>query len=71
MTLGYKATLDRGYAIVRGDGAIVTTAKAASKADVLEIEFADKKMTVGSKSAKPSKPSPKPAGTPTDQGSLF
>ncbi len=71
MTLGYKATLDRGYAIVRGDGAIVTTAKAASKAGVLEIEFADKKMTVGGKSAKPSKPSPKPAASPTDQGSLF
>ena len=40
-TLGYRATLKRGYAVVRGDGAVVTTIKAAAQAQMLEIEFAD------------------------------
>ena len=40
-TLSYKATLERGYAVVRGDGALVKTAAAARKADKIEIVFAD------------------------------
>ena len=31
-TLGYEATLERGFAVVRSEGALVTTAKAAKKA---------------------------------------
>ena len=66
-TLSYKATLARGYAVVRdADGAVVTTAKAAAKAPSLEIEFADathKVGTVGKAAAKPAK-SP-------EQGNLF
>lgn len=67
-TLGYRETLKRGYAVVRGDGAVVTTQVAAQKATALEIEFADGRMTVGAAGAKPStKAKPKPP----EQGSLF
>ncbi|WP_300583116.1 exodeoxyribonuclease VII large subunit [Marivita sp.] len=67
-TLGYKETLKRGYAVVRGDGAVVTTQKAAQAATALEIEFADGRMTVGAAGAKPAtKSKPKPP----EQGSLF
>lgn len=66
-TLSYKATLARGYAVVRGDGAVVTGAKAAQKAQDLEIEFADGKVSLGAKPA----PARKPKDPPKDQGSLF
>lgn len=66
-TLSYKATLARGYAVVRGDGAVVTGAKAARQAQALEIEFADGKVTVGGKPAAPRKAK----DAPKDQGSLF
>ena len=74
-TLGYRATLKRGYAVVRGDGDVVTTADAAGAAKVLEIEFADGTLTpsketqVTPQPAKKSKPKPKPPAT--EQGSLF
>lgn len=66
-TLSYKATLTRGYAVVRGDGAVVTTRAAAGKAQALEIEFADGRMALG------EKPGRKPAAKPKspEQGSLF
>ncbi|WP_243614704.1 exodeoxyribonuclease VII large subunit [Shimia aestuarii] len=64
-TLGYHATLERGYAVVRGDGALVTDTKAAKKAREIEIEFADGKVTLGGKS------SPKKPAKPPEQGSLF
>lgn len=67
LTLGYEATLSRGYAVVRGDGDVVTTKKAAGKAQELEIQFADGRIVVGGKAA----PSRKAAPKPTDQGSLF
>ncbi|QIE46026.1 exodeoxyribonuclease VII large subunit [Pseudohalocynthiibacter aestuariivivens] len=71
-TLGYKATLERGYAVVRGDGALVTTCKAAGDAKALEIEFADGRLHVsagetGPKTAKKTTPK-KPK---SEQGSLF
>ncbi|NNE52168.1 MAG: exodeoxyribonuclease VII large subunit [Sulfitobacter sp.] len=65
-TLSYKSTLARGYAVVRGDGEVVTSTKAAQKAAALEIEFADGRMTVGGKGA-----AKKAAGKPPEQGSLF
>jgi exodeoxyribonuclease VII large subunit len=68
-TLGYKATLQRGYAVVRGDDLVVTSSKAAKKAAKIEIEFADGKLTVGATSSAP-KPKSKPA-KPPEQGSLF
>lgn len=68
-TLGYRETLKRGYAVVRGDGAVVTTAKAAKAAATLEIEFTDAKIMPAGKPAKPAKSRSKTL--PPDQGSLF
>jgi len=45
-TLGYTATLERGYAVVRGDGAVVTSTQAAKASETLEIQFADGRMTL-------------------------
>lgn len=77
-TLGYKATLGRGYAVIRADGNLVTTRKAAQKADALEIEFADGRLALGGAEAAPkaapkAKPKPVKPDTPdtSDQGSLF
>lgn len=73
-TLSYKATLARGYAVVRGDGAVVTGTKAAKAAAVLEIEFSDGKIEVGAGAKAPVKKptAPKKAPEPPkDQGSLF
>jgi exodeoxyribonuclease VII large subunit len=67
LTLGYEATLTRGYAVVRGDGDVVTTKASAGKAQSLEIQFADGKLTVGGKAT----PSRKTVTEPKDQGSLF
>ena len=63
-TLGYRETLKRGYAVVRGDGDVVTGKVAAEAAMALEIEFHDGKLALG---ARPKKPKAGPAG----QGSLF
>ncbi|MEP3918619.1 exodeoxyribonuclease VII large subunit [Ascidiaceihabitans sp.] len=67
MTLGYKATLARGFAIVHSDGGVVTTKKDAKAAQSLDIEFADGVMSVGAGTAKPRKA----AAKPPEQGSLF
>ncbi|WP_342078700.1 exodeoxyribonuclease VII large subunit [Yoonia sp. SS1-5] len=45
-TLGYVETLKRGYAVVRGDGAVVTDKAAANAATHLEVEFADGRVVV-------------------------
>ena len=65
-TLGYAETLRRGYAVVWGDGAVVTGKDQAEAAQVLELEFHDGRMTPTSapKKAKPTDPKP-------TQGSLF
>ena len=67
-TLSYKATLQRGYAVVRAeDGTVLTTKAAAAKARALEIEFADGRLGVGGKAAvKPGGKTP-----PPEQGSLL
>ena len=76
-TLSYKATLARGYAVVRGDGAVVTTFAAARSATALEIEFSDGHLAVagGSSSggASPAKPVRRTSAKakPPEQGSLF
>jgi exodeoxyribonuclease VII large subunit len=65
-SLGHAETLKRGFAIVRGDGAVVTTRGAAEAATVLEIEFQDGRLTVGGR--------PRKGGggkEPPGQGSLF
>jgi exodeoxyribonuclease VII large subunit len=68
-TLGYGETLRRGYAVVRGDGGVVTSCKAAEAAGALEIEFHDGRLALAPRPVKPSKPGPPKAGG--DQGSLF
>ncbi len=63
-TLSYTATLERGYAVVRGDGKLVKTSAEASAAQALEIEFADGRLSVGEGAAvspatsAPSAPAP-------------
>ncbi len=72
-TLGYEATLERGYAVVRSSkGTVLATAKAAKSEAVLDIQFKDGFVKTGTaqKSLKPvSKPRSKPKTT--DQGNLF
>lgn len=68
-TLGYTETLKRGYAVVRADGAVVTTKAAAESAAALEIEFHDGRVAVlPGAGAKPKRPKSDP---PPDQGRLF
>ncbi|SFA96298.1 Exodeoxyribonuclease VII large subunit [Poseidonocella pacifica] len=69
-TLGYRETLKRGYAVVRDGGKVVTTAKSASKALELEIEFSDDKVVV-SPASKPQPRKKPPAPPPPEQGDLF
>ena len=65
-TLGYRATLARGYAVIHGPDGVLTSLATAASASTLEIEFSDGRLKVGRKPArKPGKP-----GDP-GQGSLF
>jgi exodeoxyribonuclease VII large subunit len=68
-TLGYEATLGRGFAVVWGDGKVVTTAVAAAEAQEIEIQFADGRLsTTAAPARKPRRLGPKP---PPEQGSLL
>ncbi|ETX14184.1 exodeoxyribonuclease VII large subunit [Roseivivax halodurans JCM 10272] len=67
-TLGYRETLRRGYAVVRGDGHVVTGKAAAEAASGLEIEFHDGRLRLGGGSP-PKKAAQK--GKAPEQGSLF
>jgi len=66
LTLGPDETLKRGFVIVRGDGAVVTTRAAAERATALELQFHDGRLAVGGKPAKKSRGDAGPA-----QGQLF
>lgn len=75
-TLGYRRTLERGYAVLRdGDGMLISTAKAADKAAIWDVEFADgharsDRANVATKHVKKTrKTAAKP--DPDDQGTLF
>lgn len=71
-TLSYKSTLARGYAVVRGDGAVVTGVAAARAAARLEIEFADGRLAVGGKAAGGGGAAVgRKGGGGPEQGSLF
>ena len=76
--LSYRATLERGYAVVRAGDRLVTSTAAAGAATSLSIEFADGTITVADKTqaaAPPAKPksasAAKPPKSPGEQGSLF
>ena len=64
-SLGYKATLERGYAVVWGDDAVVTNTRAARTARTLAIEFADGRLVANlaraasMRTVKAGAPSPK------------
>lgn len=78
-TLGYRATLARGYAVVRGaDGGPVITAAQAATQPRLDIEFADARLAVTPvvPDSTPADPAPrprkmKPDDVPPAQGSLL
>ncbi|MEM7177187.1 MAG: exodeoxyribonuclease VII large subunit [Pseudomonadota bacterium] len=76
-TLGYRATLSRGYAVVRADGRVVGDAAAARQGSALEIEFRDGVFSVGGDDQRPAerpvqtKKPKRPKPNPGDQGSLF
>ncbi|MCJ8138958.1 exodeoxyribonuclease VII large subunit [Falsirhodobacter halotolerans] len=65
VTLGHHQTLARGYAVIRGDGQVVTSKAAAEKAAVLEAEFHDGRLTLSGRVPKKTR-APKPS-----QGELF
>ncbi len=65
LTLGHAETLRRGFAIVRGDGAVVTSRRAAAASGTLEIEFHDGRLQAG------AKPARKPAAPQPAQGTLL
>ncbi|EYD77657.1 Exodeoxyribonuclease VII large subunit [Rubellimicrobium mesophilum DSM 19309] len=67
-SLSYKSALERGFAVVRSEGQVVTRAEAAARAASLEIEFADGRVMVGNRPAAPKKPGAEP---PPEQGSLL
>ena len=64
-SLGYEVTLQRGYAVVRDGGKVITSKPEAEAAAALEIQFADGRLKLG------GKPARKPASKPPEQGSLF
>ncbi|MCB1340908.1 MAG: exodeoxyribonuclease VII large subunit, partial [Pseudooceanicola sp.] len=68
-SLGHQATLERGYAIVRAGGDLVTTRAAAATHATLEIEFADGRLDVAQSGARPARRGK--AEPPGGQGSLF
>ena len=69
-TLGYTETLKRGYAVVRGDGDVVSSTVTARKAKELEIEFADGRLGLSKASGRAAK-SKAGSRKPPEQGSLF
>ena len=66
-SLGYQATLDRGYAVVWAGEQVVTTKAAAKGAEALEIQFKDGRHKLAA-----TKPVPKRnASKAPPQSSLF
>jgi exodeoxyribonuclease VII large subunit len=67
-TLGYEATLARGYALVWEDGRLVSGKAEIGAATALEVQFRDGRVSVSLDEARPA-PRSKPRAP--DQGSLF
>jgi exodeoxyribonuclease VII large subunit len=67
-SLGFRATLARGFAVVRADGHAIASAAEAARHPALELEFADGRLALG---ARPPAPKRKPAEAPDAQGTLL
>lgn len=65
LTLGHVETMKRGFAVVRGDGQVVTSKARAEGATILELEFHDGRLTMGNRPARRGK------APPPGQGTLF
>lgn len=66
-SLGYPATLQRGYAVVRArEGGVITRAADAAKARALEVEFADGRVDLRPVASKPGS-----GDAPPEQGRLL
>ncbi|MFN3822855.1 MAG: exodeoxyribonuclease VII large subunit [Pseudorhodobacter sp.] len=68
-TLGHSETLRRGFAVVRTEGAVITSREGVGSATALEIEFHDGRLAVIAGNAPRQPKAAKPG--PKDQGSLF
>ncbi len=66
-TLGYEATLERGYAVVWDGDAVVTSRARAEAASRLAIQFRDGRLALGGAPRRPRKP----PEDPPEQGSLL
>ncbi|MGB0798062.1 MAG: exodeoxyribonuclease VII large subunit [Planktomarina sp.] len=66
-TLGYRETLRRGFAVVRSEGQVITSAAKAKGAAALHIEFEDGVHKVASKAVGPTRK----ATLDPDQGQLL
>ena len=66
LTLGYEATLARGYAVVHGDDGVVTTRVAAERERRLRIQFRDGTLAMGAGPRRKQSDRDAP-----DQGDLF
>ncbi|QOL81065.1 exodeoxyribonuclease VII large subunit [Pseudooceanicola spongiae] len=65
LSVGYEATLERGYAVVRdGEGRVLPRLSAACDAATLEIQFADGRLTVGAEAAAAKAAEAKPDTAP-------
>ncbi len=77
-TLSYAKTLERGFAVVRGDGKVVTSRAEAAAATALEVEFRDGRLALAAGGTPAPSPAPVPVavrktkpGGDGGQGSLF
>ena len=80
LTLGHAETLRRGFAVVRGDGHVITSRTAAAQAGALELEFHDGRLAIGgtgpnlpvaATTPPPATPRKPKGGGDGGQGSLF
>lgn len=68
-TLGYHETLKRGFAVVHGPEALITTARAARLSPRFEVEFADGRVAARPETG--SRPGPGRKPEPPEQKTLF
>ena len=70
-TLGYQATLARGYAVIWSGDQVLTSVGEAAKARSLEIQFKDGRHKLSDAASAPSRAKPKTQTDGASQGSLF